>query len=337
MVKNKNLGIQILRFFLSFWVVLVHCSKIRKEHKKILLGKPLHVPTFIFLSFYFFYNIIITRNINRIIQRFQRLLFPFIIWPLIFFTINNTFYLIFRFSQYQKILYINDLYVQLITGNGYHTIFWFHFNLMIVTLIFTIISLIFYNNFMFILHILGLICFYLHYSQINYNFFIRYKYVISHTLGTLIEVIPIALIGFFFSSFNLINRLNKAKRRYIIFNIVVLLYFFKFNIFNTLLGIRYPLMMQNLFGTIISFILFSSIRLENFENLNVIHLIKALTNYTGGIYYLHPFIRLSLNKIFLFIKHRTYAGSFIIYICCYIICFIGIKLTGATKFKNLFF
>jgi len=80
--KKINLGIQILRFLLCFWIIIIHCSHVKKNHKKYL-GKGFHVPTFIFLSFYFYYPTIAKKDINKVISRFQRLLIPYILWPLI--------------------------------------------------------------------------------------------------------------------------------------------------------------------------------------------------------------------------------------------------------------
>ena len=82
--NNLNLGIEILRILLSFWVVTVHCYYSRNNYVKLFYKKiKFHVPTFIFISFYFYYNKLSKRSINKIIQRFKRLLIPYIIWALL--------------------------------------------------------------------------------------------------------------------------------------------------------------------------------------------------------------------------------------------------------------
>ena len=89
--KIHNLGLDILRMILCFWIILLHCSNVKKEHIYFLYGRPIHVPTFVFISFYFFYKNLSSRDISKIILRFQRLLIPYIIWPLIILIINFIF------------------------------------------------------------------------------------------------------------------------------------------------------------------------------------------------------------------------------------------------------
>lgn len=57
--KNEILlGISILRVLLCFWVIFVHCGKTKNETlKNILYKRTFHVPTFMFLSFFFSINI----------------------------------------------------------------------------------------------------------------------------------------------------------------------------------------------------------------------------------------------------------------------------------------
>jgi hypothetical protein len=64
---------------------------------------------------------------------------------------------------------------------------------------------------------------------------------------------------------------------------------------------------------------------------------KHITNYTGGIYYLYIVVlNIFKNKI-LFIGNKTMFGGFTIYLISYFICFIGERIFGKTKLKNLFY
>ena len=84
--KNKkiNYSLELLRLILSFWVVLHHCCKYVGKYK----GR-FHVPTFMIMSFYFYYNTLKTKTIIKIKQRFQRISIPYIIWPTSTLIINN--------------------------------------------------------------------------------------------------------------------------------------------------------------------------------------------------------------------------------------------------------
>lgn len=91
-MKKKYLGIQILRTILCFHIVIFHCinhNLYQNQIIKLIINDVSNdLSIFFIISFYFSSNIFISKNINRIKQRFQRLLIPYIIWPLIFFIMN---------------------------------------------------------------------------------------------------------------------------------------------------------------------------------------------------------------------------------------------------------
>ena len=85
--KKINYSLQLLRIILSFWVVIHHTYKYAyKLHK----GK-FHVPIFMIMSFYFYYNTLKIKSIIKIKYRFQRISIPYIIWPFLLFICNNIF------------------------------------------------------------------------------------------------------------------------------------------------------------------------------------------------------------------------------------------------------
>ena len=90
--KNRKLnkiyyGLLILKVFLAFDVINIHCFKSNSTKNKYLLyllrSQMLHVPSFIIMSFFFTHN-------TLIYKRFERLLMPYIGFPLILFMKNNT-------------------------------------------------------------------------------------------------------------------------------------------------------------------------------------------------------------------------------------------------------
>ena len=76
--------------------------------------------------------------------------------------------------------------------------------------------------------------------------------------------------------------------------------------------------------------------LDNIKNKKINQLIIVITNYTGGVYYLHTKIQDILSPKLLIIKNKTLIGCLLNYIICYNICLIGIKIFGKTKLKYLF-
>jgi len=98
--KNINYSLKLLRLILSFWVVAHHCYK----YAYILYKVSFHVPIFMLMSFYFYYKVLKTKNCIKIKKRFLRIVFPYIVWTILFF-INNIY-----FSNYLDFLYIKDNY-----------------------------------------------------------------------------------------------------------------------------------------------------------------------------------------------------------------------------------
>ena len=114
------------------------------------------------MSFYFYYNTLKTKNSINIKKRFQRILFPYIIWPILFFICNNI------------LLLLKDLLLQLIFGSQYHIVFYYQFILIFLTALFTIISISFHKNFVFVSQILLIIAYFFQYSYWNLYIFKEY-------------------------------------------------------------------------------------------------------------------------------------------------------------------
>ena len=331
--KIKLEGIQILRMLSCLWIVLIHCCKIRNNILKILLQKKgFHVPNFLIISFYFFYDKLYLRNIKKIKIRFERLLIPYIIIPIIIFILNNFFFVINGKSLYGKLTFF-DLIKQLIFGARFHCNFWFQFYAIFLSTFFIIIALIFKNNFLFILQLILIICYALQYSALVFNYFITFKERAYQLMGVIVEAIPFAVTGLTLASYNSINEI-KEKKKIIFINIIVLFFIIKYDIFKTSRGIIYPGIDLNV-GGICLFICFSFITFK--KKSRFLFIINHITNYTGGIYYYHILVMYILKNKISFIGNKNMLGGFIIYITCYFICFIGIRIVGKTKLKNLFY
>jgi len=336
--SKLNLGIQILRIIFSFWIVTVHCYSQRKNENIKLFYKKMkfHVPTFIFISFYFYYNKLIKRDITKITQRIVRLLIPYIIWPFIFLIINNFCHILFDFQQFRKKLTFHDYFVQLVIGRGIYSYFWYINVTLFSTFIFTIISYIFYGHFLFIIQLLGLISYRIHLSSFYANFDLKEKYFSHSNIILFIEMIPSAVLGLTFGSKNITDNLKNHYIKHIIIHIIFLYFLFKLNIFQIHEGYLYSGIEINTIGAINSFIIFSLFPFEKCLHERIICIIKNLSSYTGGIYYLHVILHFYLAKIIIFIKNRTLSGCIIIYLFCYFICFIGSRLFKKSILNYLF-
>lgn len=334
--KKINLGIQILRMISCVGVITTHCynSNWNRLLHYYLNVNPLHVPNFMFISFYFYYNHLLTRNIRKIYQRFERLLIPYLIWSFIFGLINNISLYLFSFSDYRRYISIKEYFYQIIIGQKYFLMFWYLAVLLFLSILFTIIGFSFKKYFLFIIQLFGLLLYGLHRSSI-YSFLIKNNLMnISFVLT--IRFAPIAVLGLSIGSFDIIKNMKQFYIKVIIICIILLYYLVKFRIFNFKEEYIYPDVDTNSISSIIFFIIFALIPFDYISNKKIIAFVFHITNYTGGIYYLHLFVRFYLSQIFEKVRKKTFCGVFVIYFFSYLICFIGNKTFKRYKIRYLF-
>ena len=137
------MGIQILRILFSFHILVFHFHCVHKKQYKLkyirnIISKvDIDLITFFIISFYFSHDTFVFKNIIKIKFRFKRLLIPYIIWPIIIFIIRN----VNNYFSNNNLIRFKNLYYQLLIGNGINLVFWFQFNLMLISLIFIIVIL----------------------------------------------------------------------------------------------------------------------------------------------------------------------------------------------------
>ena len=327
--KKLNLGIELLRFFLCFWVVIFHCSNFKKQHSKYI-WRAFHVPTFFVISFYFFYPILFKKMIDKNISRFHRLLIPYLLWPILLLIMDNFMKKIFLGHIDMKVS-LKKLFLQILFGDGIHGVFWFHFSLIFISLLFSINAFLLKNHFLYVLQILGLICLYLLFSEFNYKFFNLTSF--KSSLGTIVELMPLAVIGCIYSSFNLLALATKTHVFYKFILFIFIIFLFEYDIFILPKGFRYPNVILFILASTILILFFGSL----YFSINIIYsIIRIITKYTGGIYYIHFIIRNYLQRYVLLFKKRTYFSASLIYFISYGICFLGSSLFRNQKLEYLF-
>lgn len=298
--KKINYSFQLLRLILSVWVVIHHYYQYSYLYRKGLFP----VPTFMIMSFFFYYNILIKKDIIKIKQRFQRILIPYIIWPIILWIVNNTLLELFEFSIYDKKIYLNDFIYQLIFGYHYHSIFYYQFNLIFLTILFTIISFLFNKSFIWISQILLIVAYIFQYSNLNFYIFVDYTNIVKFSLGHISEILPFVVMGVILRHLDIITKLKNYKRLTIIYSGIIFYLILKFDILAETKGFFYPGVIYNVGGNCI-FIVFS---LFSIQKKKLISLLKVITKFTGGIYYLHMTCYDLLKHKILFIKNTVFNG-----------------------------
>ena len=285
------------------------------------------------MSFYFCYNLFEMRKIKKIKERFERLIIPFLVWPFIILILNNLFNYTLNLKLKSS---FNDLILQLLTGTNFLYILWFQYDLIFITLLMIIIEFLFTKNAKFIFINLLIFAFFFQYSNYNHLIFSEYEFSKRYSLGRIFEITPYCITGYFLASLNYIKYCkNFSRYKYIYLLSLFIIIILKYNILNISQGFGY----QGIKLYIISiniFIIFTLLPSEKVKNLFFIKIIKIITNNTSVIYYLHLPISIYLNNYIELIKNQSLPGCIIIYIICYFIGYIGIKLFGKTKFRHLF-
>lgn len=330
--KEFNIGIAILRVFLSFMVVMDHMYN-KKKLKKYLRFLYYHIPSFFLISFYFTYRTLTSFNIPKIKFRLERLFIPYFSWCTISWIIKNIYFYILK-KNYRHSL--TDFIINLINGHIFNVVLWFQNILILVTFVFLIIIYIFKRYHLFILIILGIIAYLFQYTGANYYFF--NKYFSAHyrlTFGRFAEAFPNSVTGFFLASTDILSKLKKKKIPTILYSLLVLIIITKYNIFYEIKTFKYGGIRLNI-AAICIFLIFSLISFNIREKL-INNIILQFTKYTAGIYFTHYLIGKGfLCQSLVLVKDGTILGCFIIYIISYIVCFIGANIFKKTKFKHLF-
>ena len=255
-------------------------------------------------------------------NRLLRLLIPYIIWPLIFFIIDNNLY-------FNKKISLHDLKLQLIIGRQFSIPLWFLFSMIFLTILFIITIIIFKHYFLFVLQILCIISYIMQYSHYFY-FFEEYKDNVKFPIIQTINILPLSFLGLIFSSFKIVDSFKSYRKNTLFLSYLFIYILFIYEVFVNLSeygGIIY------IFSSISFFMGFYLLPLENLRSFTQ-KLIKQITSYTNGIYCLHTRINRFFRIKFGF--NGTLKNNFIIYLISYYFSFIGIKLFGKTRLKYLF-
>ena len=316
-IRNKNYGLQLLRMILSFWVVLYHC--LTKSKNALILNfikKMFHVPTFFFISFYFLFPIIKRVNTSKMILRLERLFIPYIIWPFITWSINNFLFIKYHKSRLNRFLSKSELFEQLIVGRIFFKQFWYLFNLLFFSISFFILSLIIkINTFLKIMKFFAIVSYFLQYSSYNYIYFDKFKESISHSIGHFVEILPIAITAFILNDKDIPNKLAKRRYKAIIYSFLGIYFIYKYEIFKKIkkYGNKYNFngFDKNIFATFL-LIFFYLIPINLIKSYKIKTIIELVSNYTQGIYCIHPLTDYYGKKLFHF--KTTFKGCLIIYL-----------------------
>ena len=332
-----DIGLAILRPILSFFVIMTHCHNYKLDRGIFVLFLNLlhrfefHVPIFFLMAFYFSHKTLISKDYKKKVERLKRLIIPYFLWPIIYFFLNKFFMKFFKIND----IPLMQLRNQFLCGYNFMIALWFQCNLILITIFYMLIILIFkrYANLVLtIISIEGLIC---QYNGTNNAFFSRRFPNYQRSFGKILEMFPYSVAGFLFASLGIIKGLKRANIQVLIATVYFLYFLGKHNVIPIIKGYSYTgfKLCVTSIGVFICFAMFPS---EAIKNKNVVNLIKILTKHTGGVYYCHMIVHRILKEYIKTIRNRTIKGCFIIYVISYIFCLISSFFFGKTVFRHLF-
>jgi hypothetical protein len=280
--KNIYIGLEFLRIFFSFDILLFHCINRHIYNTKLFnlirIIVPLGLQSFFILSFYFSHNLLSSKQIIKIKGRFQRLLIPYIIWPIIFY---------FHKKNYK----IKLLFCQILIGYGVYTVFWFSYNLIFISVLLVIIIFMTKKYISFLI-VTGIFIYFYSISKYYNNLLMKFNKLVVFSNRKLPFTYLQSVIAFYLSSIKIIDRANKNKNKkyfifFLSFILILLIIFYK--------TVKKYLLLSYFFAVSL-IILFAILPFDKLKNGNII---KGISSYTGGIYYIHVYVNSLIKKYLL--------------------------------------
>lgn len=268
-----------------------------------------------------------SRNIIKLKERLLRILIPYIIWPSIFWIKSS--YIKYIKGNKEEINF-KVLFHQLLIGKPFLPVFWFQFCLIFWSILFIIIILCFKNFYKYIMTFLFIVILCLNHFGFVYYLLNGNQSFFAISIRDLFFKNIHMFTGFFFGSITILNRNIKFK------SIIILLSYIG-SIFCKYLNSnkKYDYIYIQFIINII-FIFSSVLPFNLIKNRIIILIINQITSYTGGIYYLHYEIKLRTFNDIPVIKKGNFFSCIIIYLICYLFCFLSFKIFKKTKLKYLF-
>lgn len=191
---KRNVGIDVLRVWLCFSVILYHFH-LDGSWDGIITGiisypRTFAVPVFMLISFILLSRKFADRTPDRaaIGKRLYRLIVPIVFWSIVYFI---CFRLLFYVGLTNKEMGLEYLLSQLLLGHSINFTMWFLNVLLFLTVLWTIVfSLAGMKSRIISLLVLTAISFYLQYSGLYSMWFSPLDWDVRYPLGRLIEMIP---------------------------------------------------------------------------------------------------------------------------------------------------
>lgn len=335
--SNKiNLGINILRMWMAFEVILLHRMS-WKGYDDLFFDflkscELFSVPVFVIIAFYFGAKTIESKDATRIGRRFVRLIIPQVGWALVCWIVYVLTDIIFMHHLDHS---FSDLLIAIISGCRQNTnpSTWFQAVLILLTGFYCAAFKVLRNRHAWIFVVFSfLLALFIQFDGSYFRFFSDKPYELLNTIGRVFEIMPFAAVGLLLSHFKVYEKL--MKRRYIVICLSLLMFFAGFHItfpnVEDFFGGIYPLYMA-----LFLFLIFLFLPLEDIDD-RYENVIQTASRFTLGIYCSHRLAYGILDIIYEItgITPGSFAKCLITYAVCYAVSYI-VSLFPGKIFRNM--
>lgn len=318
---KRNLGIDFLKVWMSFEVVLCHYGHGSEEflfRYFFSYFRSIAVPVFMVISFYLSACFLLSREglFYKLNKRLLRIYQPLFVWAVIYWTIYNA--IAFFGNVNDLYIPIKSLFWQIVTGHSYNTAMWFNVVLAWLTISFFFITTC-SNKSTSIIMLMSLFAVFVSQSGLN-SAFMLLPDELCFPMGRIAECIPYAGFGL------ILYKCQCNKEYYLLILFVVSVFFvheFCGRIFNgEIIGYHYNGMTLFACSTLlVSLFVFVPFRkTPDF----IRRMINFLSHLSMGIYCIHILIGTLLG--FLKIEIDPFFYSLLIYFVSLVLCFCISKI-----------
>lgn len=332
---GRNVGIDLLRIWMCFEVVLIHFWSYNVGDGNIVQdflswNRTIAVSCFMFVSFILSGKYISNwrSSPEKLPIRILRLSIPIVVWTIIYFAL---FYLAQKVFNMDLDIGFKDIFWQLFFGHSFNMPMWFMNDLLYLTLVFVGICAIKSQRIKTIILLLLIVgSFVIEYTGLHGCFFGDLRNELKYPFGRAIEMIPYSCTGILFCMYDLTGLLK--SKRLLVLPILLLAALGMYLFWNIPAGYNYGSVGLQLF--IISIAVSLVLILIPFEKLShwLLVSIGFVAKYTLGIYCMHNMMGLMLNKIVL-AKFGLPENSLVGCLCIFALCLFSCYLISKIPFK----
>ncbi len=264
-------------------------------------------------------------------------MYPYVVWPFVYYfgypAIDVFFKAVGLVGEFRRSYSFEDLLWQLAFGVKLCPPLWFQFDLIIVTILFWVLFRFAGQYAVKMIVLLGILSIWLQYSGINNLVFGKLRYEMQDSLGRIVEMIPLAVIGFMFAYFGIFRK--KENRYYVGFvALVSLMVITAYDLFILPDGFVYGGLAHIMFS-VLFFILAYEAPIEKMP-IVMRAAIRFLAKYSFGVFYLHYAVGRVWNGLCAQIgwQINTFLGCVWIYVICIIVLY-GISKVPSRYAKML--